>query len=380
MSLNIEQIGLGVVVPSFDSRELLQKCIASIKSSALAANLDIVIAVVDCHPKSLDRNISDNVDEYYTLPKNPGFGSAANFGFQKLLGHGHIKKILLLNPDAELHIDFFKIYLQMFEIVNASNPVSPKILFSNNMYKLKISEFEIHTILRPETLILEEKNILFNSSGQRKNFSESNFDFQPDDILVFSKTSKLFSCLTENNRIEANLVNNAGSFYNWPDIAGDIGFEELDTGQYDGNIVSRLSWCGAAVILDREYIQKLSGFDERFFLYYEDTEFALRGTRIGLPPNYAPNLIVKHHHSASTRNNPKQRAKWIWESRALFSMIETGLLNTLILLIARFVVGIKRKGNRSIFKILQSYLVAELLWSLRGIFKFYRFSSKNRLP
>lgn len=368
----------GVVIPSFDSGKLLEACVNSIKTSAKRANLDVVIVVVDCHPESLDQSIKFQVDQYSTLTKNPGFGSGANFGLQKLLQFEYVNKILLVNPDAELQIDFFEVLLKNPEILIKLNPISPKILFSSQRYKLEISDFKNKTNHEVYTILADNDFELFNSHGVRKAIREVNFKIDHDDILVFSSTSKIYDYLSEDDRIEANIINNAGSFYRWPDIAGDLGFNELDVGQFDGNITTRISWCGAAVILDRRYIEKLTGFDERFFLYYEDTEFALRGTRIGLPPLFMPNLVVRHQHSASTGQNQNQRAKWIWESRALFAITQIGLISTLLLLCGRFILGIKRKNERSLIGVLKGYLITELLFSFRGLYRFYALNSKKK--
>ena len=42
------------------------------------------------------------------------------------------------------------------------------------------------------------------------------------------------------------------------------------------------AWCGGAVLLRREYLDDVGIFDERLFLYYEDTDLSWRGTAQGV--------------------------------------------------------------------------------------------------
>ena len=42
------------------------------------------------------------------------------------------------------------------------------------------------------------------------------------------------------------------------------------------------AWCGGAVLLRSDYLDDVGLFDERFFLYYEDTDLSWRGEDEGL--------------------------------------------------------------------------------------------------
>lgn len=57
---------------------------------------------------------------------------------------------------------------------------------------------------------------------------------------------------------------------------------------------------GGAVALSRAFIDDVGGFDERFFLYYEDVELARRGARLGWRYRLAPTSQVEHRGSATT--------------------------------------------------------------------------------
>ncbi len=56
---------------------------------------------------------------------------------------------------------------------------------------------------------------------------------------------------------------------------------------------------GAALLIRRSLLERIGGFDERFFAYGEDAEFGLRALRAGAPVRYAPDAVV-HHRGGGT--------------------------------------------------------------------------------
>jgi GT2 family glycosyltransferase len=57
---------------------------------------------------------------------------------------------------------------------------------------------------------------------------------------------------------------------------------------------------GGAVAFSTEFLRDTGGFDERYFLYYEDVDLARRGARSGWRYRCAPASVVEHHKGAST--------------------------------------------------------------------------------
>ena len=185
--------------------------------------------------------------------------------------------------------------------------------------------------------------------------------------MVTSSNSSCFTSLKSEGWGIAEFVQNASSFYHWPDLAGDIGFGLLNTNQYSRQSQITASWCGAGVVLSRSFLQITGGFDERFFLYYEDTELAVRGANLGLAPVFIPELIIYHEHSSSTGKNQRKRAKAIWTSRALFSTIIAGKSTTLITIFSRFLGQLIKIKVIKWLPALQRYLLPELFFSLKGL-------------
>ncbi|MFZ4810399.1 MAG: glycosyltransferase family 2 protein [Ilumatobacteraceae bacterium] len=96
-----------------------------------------------------------------------------------------------------------------------------------------------------------------------------------------------------------DVVNNVGSNLFAGGHGGDRGFLEVDRGQYAAP-ADVFAWCGGAVLLRRTYLDEVGLFDERLFLYYEDTDLSWRGRIQGWRYVYAPGALVRHRHAASS--------------------------------------------------------------------------------
>jgi GT2 family glycosyltransferase len=96
-----------------------------------------------------------------------------------------------------------------------------------------------------------------------------------------------------------DVINNAGSVLVNGSWGGDRGFLERDTGQYD-EPQDVFAWCGAGVLLRPRYLEDVGLFDERFFLYYEDTDMAWRGQARGWRYRYVPSAVMRHLHAATS--------------------------------------------------------------------------------
>ena len=95
-----------------------------------------------------------------------------------------------------------------------------------------------------------------------------------------------------------DVINNAGN-----ELADDWwgverGFGQADRGQYD-TADDIAGWCGACVLLRTEYLREVGLFDDRFFLYFEDTDLSLRGAKHGWRYRYEPASVVRHGHGLS---------------------------------------------------------------------------------
>jgi GT2 family glycosyltransferase len=96
-----------------------------------------------------------------------------------------------------------------------------------------------------------------------------------------------------------DVVNNVGSVVFDDGYGADRGYLELDEGQYD-EAADVFAWCGGSVLFRPAYLADVGLFDERFFLYYEDTDLSWRGQSRGWRYRYVPEARARHIHAAST--------------------------------------------------------------------------------
>ena len=96
-----------------------------------------------------------------------------------------------------------------------------------------------------------------------------------------------------------DVVNSAGSVLIEDGFGGDRGFLAIDDGSYDDPI-EVFNWCGGGVLLRRSYLEQVGLLDERFFLYYEDTDLSWRGQLQGWRYRYVPSSVLRHLHAASS--------------------------------------------------------------------------------
>lgn len=78
------------------------------------------------------------------------------------------------------------------------------------------------------------------------------------------------------------------------------GLNEEDRGQYEEE--RRICFAtGCCLLLPVQIIKRAGFLDERFFLYYEDTEYSFRLRKLGIPIYYCPEAVMYHKVGASTK-------------------------------------------------------------------------------
>ena len=76
---------------------------------------------------------------------------------------------------------------------------------------------------------------------------------------------------------------------------------------------------GAFLLLRREMLDELGGFDERFRLYGEDIELCYRAAKAGWERWYVPQAVVTHRYDAVVdRKLLTRRTLWHWRGIARF--------------------------------------------------------------
>jgi GT2 family glycosyltransferase len=113
-----------------------------------------------------------------------------------------------------------------------------------------------------------------------------------------------------------DVVNNAGGIVLVNGYGADRGFQEVDRGQYDepGEVFTA---CGNGMAIRAEAGREVGWFDDDFFMYYEDTDLSWRLRRCGWDVWYEPTAVLRHVHSASSKE---------WSPRWVFHVDRNRLL------------------------------------------------------
>lgn len=92
-----------------------------------------------------------------------------------------------------------------------------------------------------------------------------------------------------------------------------------DRGQFDR--VEEVQVAPAVILVKKEVISIIGGFDERYFATYEDTDFCFRAKNGGFKTIYSPKAIAYHKISPLKDKEQKRlldRSFWIGRNRVLF--------------------------------------------------------------
>lgn len=96
-----------------------------------------------------------------------------------------------------------------------------------------------------------------------------------------------------------------------------VSSNEVDIGQYAG-----ISECESVVFacayIKREVLEKIGFLDERFFAYFEDTDFCLRANQAGYKVAIDGGIKVKHAENSSTKINNVSHSNIFLESQKKF--------------------------------------------------------------
>jgi GT2 family glycosyltransferase len=92
----------------------------------------------------------------------------------------------------------------------------------------------------------------------------------------------------------------AGATYNpWLGWGRHRGYNEVDVGQYD-TVEETERPSGCAMMVSREFCDRVGLLDEKFFSYGEEVDWSLRGKKAGYKVMYVPGSKVWHKVSSST--------------------------------------------------------------------------------
>jgi GT2 family glycosyltransferase len=175
-------------------------------------------------------------------------------------------------------------------------------------------------------VILNQENRGFGqANNQAFALTESPFLFllNPDAAVTEGSIDKLIATVREGSRVGAagpKILNSDGSLQTsawrnppaaWEILLSQMKLYLLLPRRFRGELLLGGHWrhdrerrvpmlSGAAMLVRREVIDEVGGFDERFHMYGEDNEWCLRMTRAGWKLIFQPKAVVLHHGAQSS--------------------------------------------------------------------------------
>jgi GT2 family glycosyltransferase len=113
----------------------------------------------------------------------------------------------------------------------------------------------------------------------------------------------------------------AGGGIDWKNVLGfHRGVDEVDEGQYDLTEETELA-SGCCLMLKKEILEKVKGYNEDYFLYYEDADLSMRIKKLGSKIIYNPNAIIWHKNAQSSGGSGSNlQDYYISRNRMLFGL------------------------------------------------------------
>ena len=248
---------LSIIIVNYNVKHFLEQCLYSVQKAITGMQAEVIV---------VDNSSSDNSMDYLSpgFPstrfiankENVGFAKACNQGLQKSGG----KYILFLNPDTILPEDCFQKCITFFESTKNAGALGVKMLDGSGKF-LKESK---RAFPSPMTS-------LYKLFGLSKLFPRSK---------TFSKYH--LGHLAENENHEVDVL------------------------------------AGAFMMIKKEVLDNVGGFDETFFMYGEDVDLSYRIQKAGYKNYYLAETSIIHFKGESTPKGSMNYVKMFYNAMSIF--------------------------------------------------------------
>ncbi len=256
---DVVQPDLSIVVVSYNSRDVLGRCLESIRAARDRLSVELFVVDNASRDGSADM-VAERFPEATLIAseQNLGFGRANNLGFAQARG----RYVLVLNPDTEVRPDALHELVRFADSHPRAGAVGARLDYPDGRFQ--------HSAFRFPGL----RQALFGF-----------FDLIPIDSPI-------------NGR------------YRTEQFERDFPAEHL---------------LGACLLLRREALEQVGGFDPRYFMYFEETDLCIRLRRAGWQNLFTPGARVLHVSAASTSAAPERMSVEFHRSQAYFYRKHYGL-------------------------------------------------------
>ncbi len=118
---------------------------------------------------------------------------------------------------------------------------------------------------------------------------------------------------------QTNIIWYAGKKLDLDNVLGvHIGVDQQDQGQFDQDRETD-DITGAAMFIGKEVFEKVGLLDEKYFLYYEESDFAYRAKKMGFKLMYIYSARVYHDNAKATGLGSPLQDYFITRNRMLFA-------------------------------------------------------------
>ena len=247
--------GITVIVVTWNGKALLPACLDSILDQTLSPT-DYEVVVVD---NASDDGTPELLDRQY--PRVRVVRSATNRGFAGGCAQGlaatDAPVAVLLNNDAVAAPDFLEHLVEPLQIPDVA-ATTAKVLLMPRFREARAGE-------RP-VMLTDGHALVVAGPGD-----------DPDDLL--------------------DVINSTGNEVDTRGYGRDRGWLTIDDGPDPPDV---FGFCGAAAALKTAAVSAVGGFDDDYFLYYEDTDLSWRLRLAGYRILHVPSAVVRHHHASSS--------------------------------------------------------------------------------
>jgi len=292
---------LDIVIINWNSGDLLQDCVSSIRTSSIALPGELI--VVDNGEK--EQKVDDLAQQYGCKLLRPetnlGFGGGCNLGASA----GKADHILFLNPDI--------------------------ILFPDTLANLT-------ALLSSDTLATDVGIIGVQLIGRDGKIQQN--------VARFPRCKLLYPRMLYLDHLFPGIFP--------PHFIRNMDYQRTQ-------IVDQVP--GAFFLMKRSAFNELHGFDERFFMYYEDVDISYRALQKGWKTLYLCEVSVLHAGGGATESIQGKRLFYLLRSRALYVRKHFGWLNATLVALAtislefaaRLLRAVLRVSPREIWAALSAY-------------------------
>jgi N-acetylglucosaminyl-diphospho-decaprenol L-rhamnosyltransferase len=230
---------LSIIILNYQSSGKAIKCIEAIYASDLSGISHEIILVDNNSGDRSASAIKERFDDIMLIESkiNLGMGKGNNLGIKKSTG----RYVLILNPDAYVDAGSVKTLIAYMDENPDTGIAGPKIAYPNGQLQETCYRFpRIHTFISRRTFLKKYPR--------------------------------------------------PGKHLNW--------FLMRD---FDHQSVQKVDWLmGCCFIARKELLDKTGGFDERFFMYLEDTDLCRQAWSMGYSVIYNPKTAVTHDHARAS--------------------------------------------------------------------------------